>query len=190
MRARSRNLWSRTFASAFVGLLNLPGLMIYLLLRPRETLQNAYARALEEEALLQEIERAASCPNCGQAGERNWQICPQCHHQLRRRCHSCDCLLELDWSRCPACTAIQTDTHYPQTAAPRRSASQRAPYWPQPAEEDEILPQESPLPMASLQPAYEPYAPAAANGYSDDDFGFFGAESGRPLLTLSAGNAR
>ena len=32
------------------------GLIIYLILRPRETLAEAYARSLEEEALLQELE--------------------------------------------------------------------------------------------------------------------------------------
>ena len=114
MRSRSRDTWARFFAAAFVGLFNLPGLLIYWSLRPSETLGAAYARSLEEEALLQEIERTVSCPNCAAATERNWQICPLCHSQLRRRCHSCDTMLELDWTRCPACLSVQTDTHVPK----------------------------------------------------------------------------
>lgn len=56
MRARSRDPLAQVFVTAIVALLNVPGLLIYFLLRPRETLAEAYERSLEEEALLQEIE--------------------------------------------------------------------------------------------------------------------------------------
>ncbi len=43
---------------------NLPGLSLYLLMRPRDTLEEAYARSLEEEALLRELGDEGSCPSC------------------------------------------------------------------------------------------------------------------------------
>ncbi|MBC8171715.1 MAG: hypothetical protein H7X77_08580, partial [Anaerolineae bacterium] len=56
MRARSRDRLAQLLVALMVAVLNFPGLLIYILLRPRETLSEAYERSLEEEALLQEIE--------------------------------------------------------------------------------------------------------------------------------------
>ena len=62
MRARSRDGLAQLFAASVVAILNVPGLFIYILMRPRETLSEAYERSLEEEALLQEIEEKPTCP--------------------------------------------------------------------------------------------------------------------------------
>ena len=173
MRARSRNVWARFFAATFVGLLTLPGLLIYWLMRPRETLNSAYARSLEEEALLQEIERTVSCPSCAQSTERSWQICPNCHTQLRRSCHSCKTMLELDWSRCPSCLAVQTDTHVPPTALDLRKTPSRpaAARWPE-DEEREYATFAPRVTTSNLQPTYEQYAHTSTNGYADVDLDF------------------
>jgi RNA polymerase subunit RPABC4/transcription elongation factor Spt4 len=107
MRARSRDTLAQLLVAIVVGLLNIPGLFIYILLRPRETLSEAYERSLEEEALLQEIEEKPSCPGCGQRVQHDWQACPYCHTRLKKACVSCDYLLELSWNICPSCTTSQ-----------------------------------------------------------------------------------
>src|SRR4051795_9705818 len=56
MRARSRDALAQIVVAVMVAVLTIPGVLIYLFLRPRETLSEAYERSLEEEALLQEIE--------------------------------------------------------------------------------------------------------------------------------------
>ena len=56
MRARSRDPVAQLLGAILVAVLNIPGFFIYIMLRPRETLSEAYDRSLEEEALLQEIE--------------------------------------------------------------------------------------------------------------------------------------
>ena len=66
MRSRSRDTFAQLGSLLLVALLTIPGLIIYLLIRPRETLSEAYERSLEEEALLQEIEEKPTCPGCGQ----------------------------------------------------------------------------------------------------------------------------
>src|SRR3712207_6981071 len=53
---RSRDPFLQVGALFLVLMFNLPGLLLYLIGRPRETLTEAYARTLEEEALLQELE--------------------------------------------------------------------------------------------------------------------------------------
>jgi RNA polymerase subunit RPABC4/transcription elongation factor Spt4 len=103
MRLRSRDPFAQILAALVVALLPGVGLLIYLILRPPETLAEAYERALEEEALLQEIEERPACPGCSRAVEPGWILCPHCHTRLRKRCLDCDSLLELQWNLCPFC---------------------------------------------------------------------------------------
>ena len=109
MRSRSRDPLAQMLVAILVILLNVPGLLIYVLLRPRETLTEVYERSLEEEALLQEIEERPSCPGCGQRVQDDWQACPHCHHRLKKACVECGYLLELPWNICPRCTTSQVN---------------------------------------------------------------------------------
>jgi RNA polymerase subunit RPABC4/transcription elongation factor Spt4 len=104
IRSRSRDKLVWVFATLLVFLFNVFGLVVYLILRPHETLMQAYERSLEEEALLQEIEERPICPNCRHRVEHAYRICPNCLHKLKDVCLTCDKLVELDWSVCPYCT--------------------------------------------------------------------------------------
>lgn len=110
MRARSRDGLAQMLVAAMVAVLTLPGLFIYLMLRPRETLAESYERSLEEEALLQEIEEKPSCPGCGQRVLHDWQVCPHCHTRLKKPCVHCGKKLELAWNLCPHCATVQAAT--------------------------------------------------------------------------------
>jgi len=107
MRSRSREFLSQIGVLLLVALFNVAGLLIYLFLRPRETLAEAYERSLEEEALLQEIEEKPTCPGCGQRVQDNWQACPHCFTRLKKSCVHCRQMLELSWQICPYCTTQQ-----------------------------------------------------------------------------------
>ncbi|NPA27330.1 MAG: zinc ribbon domain-containing protein [Chloroflexi bacterium] len=103
IRQRTADVFARVLAVLVVLLFSLPGLALYLLLRPRQTLEEAYRRALEEEALLQTLEDVSHCPACARRVKPEWRICPWCHTQLRKVCHHCGQLLELPWDICPYC---------------------------------------------------------------------------------------
>jgi len=107
MRARSRDPLAQLAATLVVFVLPGFGIIVYLLLRPRETLADAYERSLEEEALLQEIEEKPACPGCGRAVKVDWQVCPYCHTRLKKACMKCSYLLELNWNLCPSCATPQ-----------------------------------------------------------------------------------
>jgi RNA polymerase subunit RPABC4/transcription elongation factor Spt4 len=107
MRARSRDTLAQILVGLLVAVLNLPGLLIYLFLRPRETLSEAYERSLEEEALLQEIEEKPVCPGCRQRVHAEWQACPHCHTRLKKPCVRCGRMLDLAWDLCPHCATGQ-----------------------------------------------------------------------------------
>lgn len=82
-----------------------------MILRPPETLSEAYERALEEEALLQEIEERPTCPGCSRTVEANWMLCPHCHTRLKKVCPDCNSLMELQWNLCPFCGNRQIDPY-------------------------------------------------------------------------------
>lgn len=111
MRLRSRDPFAQVLAAIVVAILPIFGIVVYLILRPPEKLAEAYERALEEEALLQEIEERAGCPGCSRTVEAGWLICPHCHTRLRKRCRDCEQLLELGWSLCPFCGNRQIDPY-------------------------------------------------------------------------------
>ncbi|HZU12611.1 MAG TPA: zinc ribbon domain-containing protein [Chloroflexota bacterium] len=104
IRSRSRDKLVWVFAIALVLFFNVFGLVVYLILRPHETLMQAYERSLEEEALLQEIEERPICPNCRHRVEADYRVCPHCLTKLRDVCAHCNKLVELDWAVCPYCT--------------------------------------------------------------------------------------
>lgn len=103
IRARSRDVLAQILATLLVLVLPVIGLVIYLMLRPRETLADAYERSLEQEALLQAIEEPESCPGCGQRVRGDYLYCPACHTRLKTACPQCDRPLHLRWSLCPYC---------------------------------------------------------------------------------------
>ncbi|UCD42609.1 MAG: zinc ribbon domain-containing protein [Chloroflexota bacterium] len=103
IKARARDPLSRILAVLVVAVLFLPGILIYLILRPAQTLEDEYQQTLEEEALLQAIEESPLCPGCGRRIKDNWSICPNCHTKLRKNCHHCGKLMELPWNICPYC---------------------------------------------------------------------------------------
>ena len=103
IRSRTRDMLVMLLSVLLVLVFNLPGLVIYMILRPKETLTQAYQRALEEEALLQDIENQFVCPGCKQKIEDDFVVCPNCHTQLKERCPGCSRLLNLKWTVCPYC---------------------------------------------------------------------------------------
>jgi RNA polymerase subunit RPABC4/transcription elongation factor Spt4 len=103
IRRRSHDRIVRVLAPLVVLLLSLPGLIIYLILRPPQTIEEEYQDTLEEEALLSDIEEQPFCPGCGRRVQAEWQLCPHCHTRLRKPCSRCSRLLELPWNICPYC---------------------------------------------------------------------------------------
>ena len=59
-----------------------PGLLLYLILRPKETLDQAFQRALEEEYLLQDLDDLRCCPGC----QRTVDLSLSSAHTARQRC--------------------------------------------------------------------------------------------------------
>ena len=103
IRARARDPLVQILSASLVAVLNVPGVLVYLILRPPRTLEEDYQRTLEEEALLQALEDLPLCPGCERRVKDTWQVCPNCHTKLKKSCHNCAKLMELSWNICPFC---------------------------------------------------------------------------------------
>jgi RNA polymerase subunit RPABC4/transcription elongation factor Spt4 len=137
-RERTRDPFMQALAVFLVLFFSFAGLVIYLITRPRLTLADAYARTLEEEALLQELEDLKACPNCRRRVTDDFIICPTCQTQLKEPCSRCSRPLSYSWAACPYCatprrvggparrTAVTTSADGPAVTAPRRPATNGA----------------------------------------------------------------
>src|SRR4051794_38421826 len=87
--SRSRSVVTQAFSTMLSAFFFIPGVLLYLMLRPKETLDATFSRSLEEEYLLQDIESAKTCSKCSRAVEEDWVICPHCLNQLQQPCANC-----------------------------------------------------------------------------------------------------
>ena len=101
IRSRTRDVLGQILAALLVAVFTLPGVLIYILLRPKETLAEEYERSLAEEAVLQDLHDRRTCPSCQRRIEESFVLCPYCKHQLRDTCLNCGELVDLDWVVCP-----------------------------------------------------------------------------------------
>ena len=124
VKNRTNDSVSQWVSVFLVLIFNLPGLLLYLVLRPQETLTEAYERTLETEAMLQEVERLGTCPSCRRRIEEDYLLCPYCRTSLRTPCAQCGRALSFGWVACPHCGAERV----PLTAAEAtRTQTQAAP---------------------------------------------------------------
>lgn len=134
IEARSRSVFTQVFSTLLVVLFFIPGLLLYLILRPKDTLDQVFQRALEEEYLLQDLDELPLCPGCQRSIDADFVICPHCQTNLRHACATCSRLIDRRWAVCPYCTTPVTaegDLAIPSVEAasvqtPRQSKRERA----------------------------------------------------------------
>jgi hypothetical protein len=84
------------------------GILVYLVLRPPELVEDARERELEIRAREAEIARNAEvCPACMKPVDIDFLICPYCMKKLRKPCIQCGRPLKLGWQVCPYCKTKQ-----------------------------------------------------------------------------------
>ena len=103
IRNRTRDILLQIAATLLVAVFSFPGLLIYQVLRPPRSLTDVYTDALEEEALLQDIEIRTACPECKHRTEEDFIFCPNCGTRLKRLCSNCRKPMSLRWNTCPYC---------------------------------------------------------------------------------------
>ena len=103
IETRSRSVVTQVFSTMLSALFFVPGVLLYMMLRPKETLDLTFQRSLEEEYLLQDLETNLACPHCSRAVSEEYVVCPHCHTRLKDGCVSCGREFDVRWSICPYC---------------------------------------------------------------------------------------
>lgn len=103
IRARSKDPFLQILSALSVIVFSFPGLLIYLILRPKYTFTETYLSALEEEALLQSVDSFHACPQCGRQAKPSWHYCAFCASALTQACENCNENLLPEWKACPTC---------------------------------------------------------------------------------------
>jgi len=132
IRSRTGDKFMQILSLLIVTILFLPGVLVYLILRPKDTIEEEYQKSLEEEALLHTIESSPHCPGCGKRVGQKWMVCPDCHTRLKKTCHHCSQLMELQWNICPFCAT-------PAPGMKKEGLSLDEALRPSPAEDEEDL---------------------------------------------------
>jgi len=103
IRQRSSNVGAQVGAVLLVGCGFLPGHWLYLVMRPRTTRGQRYARTLEEAALEQVLAEAEACPGCAYPVRTEYLVCPSCRLELKELCNACARPIDRGWLACPYC---------------------------------------------------------------------------------------
>ena len=150
--ARTREPVTQMLMVLLVLVFFLPGLLLYLIIRPKLTLAERYDRQLEAEALLRELQEDPACPFCRRKIGPDFVMCPYCRTALGTACESCSKVLSFSWVLCPYCGAERRQ-EAPEPVAATAAA--------------EVPPPEAVKPVRPRRPAATarytpPAAPAAA----------------------------
>ena len=95
------------------------GMIVYLIVRPPEFLDDVRLRELEmtaAEARLASLDYSL-CPHCDYEVQSDYLRCPSCMRKLKERCYSCSKPIDPAWRICPFCEA--------ETSAPTPSSTRR-----------------------------------------------------------------
>ena len=85
------------------------GVLIYVILRPPEYLDDVRERELEIKAMEESLNETDRCPVCRAVVAANYLSCPVCTTKLKQACRRCNAPLESLWQICPYCeTPVET----------------------------------------------------------------------------------
>jgi len=97
---RTRNIPFQVFAIIITIVLNIFGLLLYLIIRPQKTLLERYYEELEQQELSTSSE---SCGECGEKVSLEYRYCPACGSEEHHPCKKCKKLLSREWKVCVYC---------------------------------------------------------------------------------------
>jgi RNA polymerase subunit RPABC4/transcription elongation factor Spt4 len=128
VRNRTADQVTQLVAVVLVAVFNVPGLVVYLVIRPQTTLADAYERSLEAEAILHELQlTASSCQGCRRPIDDDFNVCPYCRVVLREPCRTCSRLVRTSWAACPYCAADRQPARQPSMPPPQAGQRMQPP---------------------------------------------------------------
>lgn len=123
IQQRSNSAAVQFGAIAFAAIFFLPGLILYVALRPRQTMEERAEQRMEMQALAAHAAQSPSCKNCYRTLRADFARCPYCASYVGVACPGCERLTEAAWVVCPYCGL---DGRASKVASSARSAAKGA----------------------------------------------------------------
>ena len=106
---RTSNKGLRYLYIFLVAFLNIIGWIIYLIIRPSQTIEEIYWSDLERRYLKYETAELGDCPKCGTQLFPGFEYCPKCRYILKRKCPNCKVRIDKKSKYCPYC-GVEVDS--------------------------------------------------------------------------------
>jgi len=101
--ARTTKVWAKIASILLVIFFNIFGLIIYLVVRPDQTIEGTYWEDLERRYMKYETAELGDCPQCGSQLFPGFIFCSNCGYQLKKKCSKCEMLVDKNYKHCPFC---------------------------------------------------------------------------------------
>jgi hypothetical protein len=116
-----------------LGLVPVIGVLVYMLFRPPEYLDDVRERELEIKEMEERLgQQNLNCPVCRARVDPAFLVCPVCTTKLKQACTGCKAPLEPIWQVCPYCetpidtpAALELGAAWEAAAPPRRPRRRR-----------------------------------------------------------------
>lgn len=99
---RTTSRGTRIFYTA-MGIIPIFGWIIYLIVRPSETIDEIYWGDLERRYLKYETAELGDCPKCGTSLLPGYIYCPNCRYELKHKCSQCGVYMDVGNKFCTNC---------------------------------------------------------------------------------------
>lgn len=122
---RSSNKTVRISYVILVAVLNVVGLLIYLIIRPSQTIEEIYWADLERRYLKYETAELGDCPKCGSQLFPGYTYCPNCRYKLKMKCPRCKVYVDKKDKFCPHCGQELRKRRSPEQESPTKEVMQQ-----------------------------------------------------------------
>lgn len=100
---RTTNIYARVGYVLLVAILNVIGWLIYLIIKPSETIEEVYWSDLERRYLKYETAELGDCSKCGCQLFPGYIFCPECGNELKVKCSKCEVYVDKHDKFCVFC---------------------------------------------------------------------------------------
>jgi len=123
---RTSNKTARIIYLLLVLIFNVFGWIMYLILRPSQTVEQIYWADLERRYLKYETSELGDCVKCGTQLYPGYTFCPNCGLDIKIKCESCNVYIEKNNEYCPYCgVKAKKDVFAQEDVAPTREVMEQ-----------------------------------------------------------------
>ncbi len=112
-QSRSEGFLPTLLATSLVGSTFVVGWAIYMMLRPRQTLMEAYRGELQHREALLASTSGELCPACSTRVMPDFRLCPNCGTEVKQPCDVCKRPVRSSWNLCPYCGHVRSRSAAP-----------------------------------------------------------------------------